>query len=220
MVSGRDGTKKGRGSLNIGEHAFRRSCPGSSMYVRREPAIFPFSNLSTEERRSTAHGSWSSALRRASTEWRRRQCVRTAAPTAPRPGGSRRLRRCCGWAVRTRHVLGNRPRHRHVRRRQGAARAGGGRWSPRRPSGSTAASSEPCCAARRSSSSSRASSCSSRGVSASNTGQEGSTVRVRQRAFRKALQMGMLCCLNKEHADTKRTHLRFARRIATSRGAY
>jgi hypothetical protein len=86
MVSGRDGTKKGRGSLNIGEHAFRRSCPDSSMYVRREPAIFPFSNLSTEERRSTAHGSWSSALRRASTEWRRRQCVRTAAPTAPRPG--------------------------------------------------------------------------------------------------------------------------------------
>jgi hypothetical protein len=26
------------------------------MYVRREPAIFPLSNLSTEERRSTAHG--------------------------------------------------------------------------------------------------------------------------------------------------------------------
>jgi hypothetical protein len=48
----------------------------------------------------------------------------------------------------------------------------------------------------------------------------GSTVRVRQRACMKCLQMALLCCLNLEHADTFRTHLRYARRIATSRDAF
>ena len=45
----------------------------------------------------------------------------------------------------------------------------------------------------------------------------GSTVRVRQRAYLKCLQSALCCCLSTEHADTFRTHLRYARRTATSR---
>jgi hypothetical protein len=48
----------------------------------------------------------------------------------------------------------------------------------------------------------------------------GSTVRVRQRACTKALQVGISCCLLVEHADTERTHLRFARRTAALRDVF
>jgi hypothetical protein len=44
----------------------------------------------------------------------------------------------------------------------------------------------------------------------------GSTVRVRQRASEKCLQIGISCCLRLERADTFRTHFWYARRIATS----
>jgi hypothetical protein len=47
----------------------------------------------------------------------------------------------------------------------------------------------------------------------------GSTVRVRQRAFGKCLQIGTSCRLHGEHADTPRTHLRYARRTPTPRDA-
>ncbi len=44
----------------------------------------------------------------------------------------------------------------------------------------------------------------------------GSTVRVRQRASVKCLQICICCCLLEEQADTIRTHLRYARRTAAS----
>jgi hypothetical protein len=44
----------------------------------------------------------------------------------------------------------------------------------------------------------------------------GSTVRVRQRACESGCKVALSCCLNIEHADTFRTHLRYPRRIATS----
>src|SRR5207245_10161970 len=51
-------------------------------------------------------------------------------------------------------------------------------------------------------------------------GKEGSTVRVRQRAYTKFLQMGISCRLLVQHAGTRRVHLWYSRRRATSRGAF
>ena len=42
----------------------------------------------------------------------------------------------------------------------------------------------------------------------------------RQRASVKCLHSALLCCLRIEHADTFRTHLRYARRIATPRDVF
>jgi hypothetical protein len=40
----------------------------------------------------------------------------------------------------------------------------------------------------------------------------GSTVRVRQRAYLKVLQIGTCCCLRRERTDTFPTHIWYARR--------
>jgi hypothetical protein len=47
--------------------------------------------------------------------------------------------------------------------------------------------------------------------------ERGSTVRVRQSLEASACKTALSCCLSIEHADTFRTHLRYARPIATSR---
>jgi len=46
----------------------------------------------------------------------------------------------------------------------------------------------------------------------------GSTVRVRQRASPKCLQIGISCRLSAQHAGTARVHLWYARRFAITRG--